>query len=151
MREKSGLYAIQNLQTVPGQGLGGYGPTIILAEEFVKEVVENKTKRDEASPLYLMLMDNLKKSLGKDSENIVRLGFHDDTWLLTNMTLGLDCACFSIDGNARSKLNACDFEDIRYNPHNIDSAHVGAVIVSTWLLWFNHIITMTDFELPFAM
>lgn len=151
MENKSGLYLIQNLQTAPGQGRGGYGPTIILDGDVVKTIIENETKRDESLPLFKMVKDNLLNSVLEFNREVSRIGFFEDTWLLTNMSLGMDCACFSIDGNTRSALQDGEFKSIRYNPHNIDDPHTGAVIVSTWLLWFNHIIAMTEFEQPFAM
>lgn len=151
MSENSTLFMINNFHTVPGKGRGAYGPSIILDEGFVQKVVELEFRSDESSPFYSILQDNLKSSVSERDRNLARIVFYKDSWLIRSMHLGHDCACFSFDSNTLSKLDRNSFRDIRYTSHNIDSSHYGATIVSTWLLWFNSIITYTDFETPFTM
>jgi hypothetical protein len=144
-----GLYSIDCFDTRLGLGMGMYGFSITLAEPIVSALL--KTKRSSEAPLLEMIKNQLVKSHKRDFGGCMT-GYFEDTWLLTDLRVEGNCACFGIDGNARSNLRESDREqNIKYNPHNIDSPEQAAIILSAWLVWFNSIITLTEFELPFAM
>lgn len=151
MTEISGLYSIECFNTRSGLGLGGYGPPIVLHKAVVKAIVNLENKRDEKVPLYKMVLGNLKDSTTGSNHNLARLDFYEDTWFLTTIVIGSGCACFGIGGDGLSSIQSNSLQNIRYSPHNIDSAAESSLILSTWLLWFNNVVALTDFELPHAM
>jgi hypothetical protein len=151
-KEKTGLYSIENFNTEKGLGilgLGQYGVKIVLDGDVVKSL--SSFERDDNSPLMAMLKDRLQSSIPDCDQRLAHLEFYRDSWLLVGMHIGANCACFSIDGNTRARIESGEFQNIAYSSHNIDSSVQAAVIVSVWLLWFNTILTCTPFELPYAM
>lgn len=144
-----GFYSIDCFDTRLGLGMGMYGFSITLAEPIVSALL--KTKRNSDAPLLGMLNEQLVKSHRRDYHGC-DVGYFENTWLLTNLKVEGDCACFGVDGNTRSSFrNPKRERNIKYNPHNIDSPEQAAILLSAWLLWFNHVISMTEFELPFAV
>lgn len=144
-----GLYSIEGFDTRLGLGMGRYGFSITLAEPIVKALLN--TKRDDFVPLAIGVKERLVKSHKKDYGGC-HVEYYADTWLIRSIRVEGDCACFGIDGSTVSALTDKNRErNIKYNPHNIDSPEQAAIILSAWLLWFNHIICLTDFEQPFAI
>lgn len=136
------LYSILNFNTERGAGMGQYGCTIILAKEAVAELL--LTKRDDTAPLIQMLEYRIRHSISHAQPSF---RWHEDTWLLTSFQIGGQCACLGIDGNCLGRLGT---ENVRYNPHNIDSPEHAAAALSTWLLWFECAVTQTQLKQPWA-
>lgn len=136
-----GLYSIEGFNSERGLGRGQYGLTIVLAAPVVPAI--SGQRRDESVPLFRMLQERLRNSLTAYDRSYSRMSFHEDTWLLRSLVVGSDCACFGCRAPSGGAL--------RYDSHNIDSPDQAAAILSTWLLWFNHVIAGTDFKQPFTL
>lgn len=120
-----------------------YDLCIILHKEVVEKLLNSDLKRDENSFLYKQLTERLFNSLGVYDRGLARLTFYEDTWLLKGMQVGQNCACFTSRLNRGSHL--------RYDPHNLETLEMAAAALSTWLLWFNYVVSMTDLKLPFTL
>lgn len=137
------LYSIDNFNTERGLGMGHYGCNIVLAKEAVSEILGIELKRINPA-LVNTLTERVKKSIRHAQPNF---HFHKDSFMLTSFQIGGQCACLGIDGSELLRLGS---ENVRYSPHNIDSPEYAAVLVSTWLLWFNSVISLTDLHQPYA-
>lgn len=136
-----GLYTIEDFNSERGQERGMYGFSIILAQPVAEAIIKAE-KRDETCLLFTMLQDRLNNSVETCDRRYACLSFHEDTWLLRSIVVGGQCACFTFSRPIGGS--------VRYSPHNIDSREQAAAILSTWLLWFNHVITLTDFTQPYG-
>lgn len=158
-RELMGFYDIVNFNSSIGRsGFGVYGFSIALAGPVAKALI--KVKRDPKQPLNKIVLDRLKSSFGSrtlsSGEKAYGSGFEsvsyfEDTWLLTGIKVADNCACFVVSNDQIKMLDSNSHLNISYNPNNIDTLQQATAILSTWLLWFNYVISETSFKLPFAL
>lgn len=144
----SGLYSIEGFTAERGRGHGGYGLTITLAAEVVEAFMRVGVRRDESRLFYAELLDGIRNAVQPLDASYARLDVYEDTWILLGMRVGSDCACFNVGGHRREELGRGKAYTLRYDAHNIDTPEQAAAIVSTWLLWFNHMIALTDLKQP---
>jgi hypothetical protein len=144
-----GLYSIESFIVKPSPKRGEPGPSITLSGEVARDIF--RLKRDERSPLFALLETTLRESVHNSDRPYVRIEYVDDTWLLACMHAGSSCACFGISDSVRNGVRNGQTRDIRYSSHNVDTVLQGAAILSTWLFWFNHVLSQTGHEQPFAM
>jgi len=146
MQIESGLYSIDYFNTERGLGMGGYGPSIVLAGVAVKALLEVKM---DTIHIRNAMLERIDKSLKGGRRDMGQAIFHEDTLMLKSLSVGGNCACLGIDGNALSDMR--EGQSVRYHPHNIDSAEQSAAALSAWLLWFNGAIAFTSIEQPYAV
>lgn len=137
-------YTIDGFQTTPELGPGHYGFSITVEESIIRAFLSEK--RDEESPLFKDLLNDLKNSVEEVDQSEVRIAYLGDTWLLSRIYAGGSCACFGIDGDDLSDIEDGNFSLIRYVPHNIDNSHQAATILSIWLSWFNCLASISEYD-----
>lgn len=141
---KSSLFNIINFTSIQG-GMNRSGFAIVLDSNFAAAV--SKIKRDEGERVSEMMLHILTETLGKSNVDPNAIEFVGDSWLLQSLRVGGNCACFSA-----GSLSPGDFSrHIRYSPHNIDNPRQAMCLLAMWLEWFNTVITLTDYELPFVI
>ncbi|MBX4188261.1 MAG: hypothetical protein KW793_03965 [Candidatus Doudnabacteria bacterium] len=143
-----GLYSIDCFVVDAGRPMGGYGPSITLSNEVLSDLL--KIQRDPEVPFNKILLEYIKNSVHKLDRGHVRINYFEDTWLLIGLHIGGNCACLGTDGMERPYLRSTT-QDLNYIPHNIDTPHYASVIVSSWLMWFNGVIGLTEHKQPFAL
>lgn len=142
MKEIKGLYSIEQYDPAPGRGPGNYGFSIVLAYEVAASIATAPRIEEH---FVAHLERHLKACLTEYDRDFGRIEFHEDSWLISAVYAGNDCACFF---TTRRDFRAPTGRDVRYEPHNIDCADQAAAILSTWLMWFNTLIHQTDFKVP---
>lgn len=142
----TGLYAIDYFTTERGLGMSQYGPSIVLAGDTVKALLQTKM---DVSLIRNAMLERIEKSFKGRHCHMGQAIFHEDTLMLKSLSVGGNCACLGIDGNALSDMR--EGQAVRYHPHNIDSAEQSSVALSAWLLWFNAAICFTSIEQPYAI
>jgi hypothetical protein len=129
------LYSIEGLTTRKDLGMGHYGISITLDGKVANQILNHKVRRNKSSGLYNMMVAELDNKYGQ-------IEFIKDSWLIRYIQLEPStCSCFGIEGMRLSHIN--DGEDVRWTPHNIDSSRQAAKLLSIWLMWFNHMASLT--------
>ena len=123
-----------------------YGPSIVLAGDVVKALLQVKM---DTTHIQNAMLERIDKSLKGGSHHMGQARFHEDTIMLKGISVGGNCACLGINGDALSDME--NGESVRYHPHNIDTPEQSAVALSAWLLWFNGAIAFTSIEQPYAI
>ena len=134
-----GLYHIDNFNSAR---TGPHGFSIHVARPFVDALLKAGKRSD--SRLEARLNERLRDSIASDCDRgLARVTFHAETYLLRSIIVGSECACL------RSTLPRTGA--VVFDPHNIGTIEQDAAILSTWILWFNFVITLTDFKQPWGM
>lgn len=130
------LYQIQGLTSRRDRDFGQYGVVISLDGDVARKILYNKQRRNQESPLYKIMVEEVNNKYG-------RIEFIEDSWLLRLIQLEpMQCSCFGIEGMALDTLDKA--RSVKWTPHNIDSPHQAAQLVSIWLYWFNHMACLED-------
>lgn len=146
-----GFYSIEDFNSEPRGVRGSYGSLrIVLDAEAVAAIMQLAERRNESIPFYTNVLERIRRTVHQADAPFARLDFHADSWLLLGMHVGSGCACFSVNGDRRSKLAGGEAVTLLYECHNIDSSEQATAIVSAWLLWFNEVILLTDLRQPRA-
>lgn len=119
------------------------GFSIVLHKDFVAQML--KHNRSEGECVTTIMKDILRETVGKANLMPSPIRFHGDTWLLKSLHVGGNCACFS------SNATLLGDRHLRFDSHNLDEPIQAACVLSMWLYWFNNVITLTEFDTPFAM
>jgi hypothetical protein len=136
-------YSIEGFDTRPGQGPGQYGIAVNLAKRAVEAIL--KQKLSVTVPLYRMVEDAVKDSVPAYDRGFIRVQYWEDTWLLSGIHVGSNCACFGIEGIDRSALERGSIHKyLRYRCHNVDRPEQAAIVLSAWLIWFNTMAAVVE-------
>lgn len=146
-----GLYSIEDFNTEGRRGAADiYGFSIMLSAPVVAALL--KTRRNENAPLLAALHERIHRSFAPErAAHIPAPEFVGDSWLLASLRVPGDCACFFINRDVtESLLRGSKPCDLRYSSHNLRSIQEAACVLSVWLMWFNHVASLLDIELPYA-
>ncbi len=92
------LYHIEGLSTL-SRDRGHYGISITLDGRVANKILNHKLRRNEDSPLYQMMVEELDNKYGF-------IKFIEDSWLLRIIQLEpSQCSCFGIDGMRLGHIN----------------------------------------------
>lgn len=138
-------YSIEHFSSARQGGFGGSGFSITVSEEIVNALIN--TKKEKGERVTALMLDIFERTFGTDALVFARnMTFYRDSWMLTSLCVGSDCACFST-GNP-SLLDGGVTRDIKFSPHNIDTPEQAACLLAMWLLWFNHAAVYANVDLP---
>lgn len=153
MKEKLiGLYKIEDYHVEPGRGDSAYGPSIILDRRVVETLAQIPQRNSSSLPLHKVLEQYLLRSMPAPYNRSAGLEFYKDSLLLISISCygGISRPSCHITPSMLTELEEGIFPNVRYRPFNIDQADLSSAVLSTWLMWFNHVIEFTPFELPTA-
>jgi hypothetical protein len=148
-QKTKGLYTIDNF-TVGQYQPSRSGFTVTLHKDVAAALLT--TARPAECDLMKMMNEEIVRAFGDRQAKYVKPEFFKNTWLLTSLTVPGDAAYISLGGYQLSELEGYipgeDLRHFKYEPHNVDSLLQSSCLLSQWLIWFNAVIALTDFEQP---